>query len=994
MRCLNKIIIVSLFTIFSISCKETKTNTSENKEVKIEKKKDSKGYDYVSYTNDPTGLRLYTLENGLKVYLAQNFKEPKIQTYIPVRAGSVYDPSDNTGLAHYLEHMLFKGTSKIGSVDFEKEKVELKKISDLYEKHKAEKDPEKKLKIYEEIDKVSHEASKLAIANEYDNAINSLGAQGTNAWTWHEETVYTNKIPANELSKWLKIERERFGELVLRLFHTELEAVYEEYNRAQDNDFRRSRYALMDALFPNHPYGQQPTIGVSEHLKNPSMEAIHAYFDKYYVPNNMAIILVGDLQFEETIQKVSEAFGDMKPKEVTYPERAKEVAIDKPIIRNVTGPETARASIAFRSQGIGSEDEKYLTIIDYILNNSTAGLIDLNLNQQQKVQNAGSSTQFMNDYGFHQFYVTPKNNQTLEEATKLVLGEIEKVKKGEFEDWIIDAVVKNFELNEVKQNANARSVADQYVSAFIHFQDWGDKVKFLDELRKVKKDDLIKFANNFYKENYVVVNKRQGKVGDLVKVPKPKITPNKLNREKVSDFVANVTSIESPKISPKFIDYKKVIQKSKIPNGLEVEYVKNNDNDLAELDIVFDMGKDHNKKLPIAVGYLEYLGTDKYSPEELKKEFYKIGVDYGVSAGGERSYVYLSGLQENLDKGLALLEDLWNNAKADQETYNKYVDKIAKQRSDNKLSKGQIMWNGLWSYGQYGEKSRLRDIYTIDELNGFDPEELVNIVKDLKNYKHRVLYYGNDLNEAKSSLEKNHNIIADLKDYPKEKKSYEFAKTGDNVYFVNYDMVQAEMLFLAKGEKFNPEKMAISNVFNSYFGSGLSSIVFQEIRESKSLAYSAFSAYGNAGKKDDHDFTYAYIGTQANKLPDAVNAMMDLMNDMPEAEKQFNAAKKAALKQIETQRINDTSIFWTYESLKRRGLDNDNREEIYNAIKNLTMKDLKNFFETNIKGQDYNIMVLANKKDIDLESLSKLGKVKELDVDHLFNYEKSKKIKM
>lgn len=992
MKNMNKFFIASIVAIFFIGCKDVKNDSSKTNEVKVEEHKDKNGFNYVSYTNDPTGLRLYTLDNGLKVYLAQNFKEPKIQTYIPVRAGSVYDPADNTGLAHYLEHMLFKGTSKIGSVDFDKEKVELKKISDLYEKHKAEKDAEKKIEIYKEIDKISHEASKLVIANEYDNMISGLGAQGTNAWTSNEETVYTNKIPANELDKWLKVESERFSELVLRLFHTELEAVYEEFNMSQDNDNSLAYFSMLDGLFPTHPYGQQTTIGKSEHLKNPSMNAIHAYFNKYYVPNNMAIVLVGDLQFEETIEKVNAAFGDMKSKEVTFPERPEENPITAPVIKEVVGPQAANARISFRSKGIGSKDEKYLTLIDYILNNSTAGLIDLNLNQKQKVQRAGSSTDFMNDYGMHSFYVTPKNGQSLEEATNLVLGEIEKIKKGEFDAWLIDAVIKSFRLSNMRRNLRASSVAYQYVSSFVHFQDWGDRIKFTDELTKITKEDLVAFANEFYKDNYVIVNKKQGKAEGLVKVPKPKITPNKLNRKLVSDFVKGVNSIESKNLEPKFIDYKSEISKNKISNGIEIEYIKNTDNDLAQLYIIFDMGKDHNKKLPISVGYLEYLGTDKYSPDQIKKEFYKLGISYGVSAGAERSYVYLSGLKENLDKGLALLEDLWTNAKADQETYAKYVDKIAKERTDNKTSKGQIMWNGLWNYGQYGENSRLRDIYTIDELNNFKPEELVSLVKDLKNYKHRVFYYGNDLSQAKSVLEKYHKIPENLKDYP-EKKSYEYAETGDNVYFVNYDMVQAEMLFLAKGEEFDPKKIAVSSLFNSYFGSGLSSIVFQEIRESKSLAYSAFSSYSNASEKGKPNYVYSYIGTQANKLPDAVDAMMDLMNNMPEAEKQFKAAKNAALKKIEAQRINDTQIFWTYESLKKRGFDNDNRQEVYNTIKNLTMEDLKDFFDKNIKGQDYNIMVLANKKDIDFESLSKLGKVKELDVEHLFNYEKPKEIK-
>ena len=268
-------------------CKQSVSGT----DYVTEKHTDAQGYSYEAVSNDPTGLRLYTLDNGLKVYLSQNHDEPKIQTYVAVRAGSSYDPADNTGLAHYLEHMLFKGTSEFGTQDWETEKIYLDSISDLFEKHKNETDPDRKKEIYREIDRISLEASNYAIASEYDKMVGSLGAQGTNAHTSNEETVYHNKIPANELEKWAKLEKDRFSELVLRLFHTELEAVYEEFNRGLDDDGRKKYYAMNKALFPNHPYGLQTTIGTSEHLKNPSMVAIHNYFNKYYVPNNMAVVL-------------------------------------------------------------------------------------------------------------------------------------------------------------------------------------------------------------------------------------------------------------------------------------------------------------------------------------------------------------------------------------------------------------------------------------------------------------------------------------------------------------------------------------------------------------------------------------------------------------------------------------------------------------------------------------------------------------------------------
>ncbi len=990
MKNTSKIFIMCLFFIALASCK---TNNSSSNEVMAVLNTDNNGLSYETVTNDPTGLRLYTLDNGLKVYLSQNTDEPKIQTYIGVRAGSNYDPKNSTGLAHYLEHMVFKGTHKIGTADWEKEKEYIKKISDLYEKHRAEEDADKKLEIYKEIDQVSLEASNYSIANEYDKMTASLGATGTNAYTWFEQTVYTNKIPSNELDKWIDLEKERFGTLVLRLFHTELEAVFEEFNRGQDNDFRKTYAAMLDGLFPNHPYGQQTTIGTAQHLKNPSMVDINNYFNKYYVPNNMAVILVGDLDFDATIKKINETFGTFEKKELTHPTLPIEEAITTPITNEVFGPTAENISIAFRSKGVNTEEQKYVTLCDMILANGNAGIIDLNLNQKQAVQRASCSPTFLNDYGYHTFTGSPKEGQTLDEVKDLLLAQVESLKKGEFDEWMIDAVVNDLKLSQTRQYENNTALADMYVNAFIHNENWVDKVKFLNDLKKITKQELVDFANTFYKDNYVVTYKRKGEDKSIVKVQNPGITPVNLNRDKSSEFITAFNATDSEPLQPKFIDYKTAIKETKTANDITVSYVENKKNDLFDMNIIFDMGKENDKKLSFAAGYMEYLGTDKYSAEELKKEFYKLGINYYVSTANDKTYVGLNGLKENLPKGLELLEHLWDNAKADQEAYDKYVDKTAKGRQDGKTQKGNILWNGLMNYGQYGENSPLRDIMQINELKEIDPQELVNIIKDMKSYKQRIFYYGKDVNAAVTALNEHHKLVGELKDYPVAKK-YEKTDTGGNVFYTDYDMVQTELLFLAKGEPFKPENLAASTLFNNYFGSGLSSIVFQEIRESKSLAYSAFASYSNASKKDEPNYVMAYVGTQANKLGQAVEAMMELMNDMPEAEKQFKAAKEAALKKLAAERITKSNIFWSYERLKKLGIDNDNREEMYNTIKNMTMDDLKAFFDKNVKGENYNVMVVGNKNDLDIKSLQKLGKIKELDVDYLFNYVNETKVKL
>ena len=971
---MKQLLILVCFVFLITSCKKQETNPEENQK-----------YSYEEVPNDPTGLRLYTLENGLKVYLSKNTNEPKIQTFVTVKAGSNYDPKRSTGLAHYLEHMLFKGTDEIGTKDWQKEKAQLEKIAALYEAHKTEEDPTKKEEIYGKIDSISLEASNFSIANEYDKIMSSLGAEGTNAHTWVEETVYQNKIPSVELEKWLKIESERFSQVVLRLFHTELEAVYEEFNQGQDNDWRKSYEAMLKGLFPNHPYGQQSTIGLASHLKNPSMKDIHEYFNTYYVPNNMAIVLVGDLDFDKTIAMVDQYFGSYKRKDVTHPDLPKEEPITTPVVKEVYGPSAEMVTLAYRTGAMGSKDEKMITLINGILSNNVAGLIDLDLVQKQLVMECGSDATFLNDYGYQEFYGVPNEGQKLEAVKDLILAEIEKLKQGAFEDWMIEAVISRLKLDQLRNNQKSAGLATTYYNAFIHNQSWSARVQFIDALKKITKEDIIAFANEFYKDNYVVVYKRFGQDSSIVKVENPKITPVNLNRGEESKYIKDLANFKSEVEQPVFVDFKKAIKETTLANGIKFEYIENKENDLFDLNIIFDMGSDHNKKLNLAVGYLDFLGTDKYSPEDVKKEFFKIGVDYWVSTGHDQTVVTLRGLKENFNRGMELLSHVWDNAQADPLSYQKYVEKIAKERYDNMMNKRSILRSGLRSYGTYGENSRLRDIYQMEELMAIDPNELVVLIKEFKNYEQHIFYYGKDVDQVQAALNTNHKVAKERKAYP-EKTTYTPVETGGNVYFVNYDMVQTEMLFLAKADTFNAKDLAQIDLFNTYFGGGLSSIVFQEIRESKSLAYSAYANYAGAREANKPNYVMAYIGTQANKVPQAVDAILALLNEMPEAKEQFEAAKKATLKKIAAERITKASIYWEYLRLKKLGLTEDPRKEMYKAVENMTLADIKAFFERCVKGRDYNIMVVGNKNEVDMNALKKLGTIKELDVNYLFNY--------
>jgi predicted Zn-dependent peptidase len=948
-----------------------------------------KSYTYTAVPNDPMQVRIYTLDNGLKVYLSQNKDEPRIQTNIVVRAGSKYDPSTATGLAHYLEHMLFKGTHQIATLDWATESAYLDQISDLYEKRRNTTDEIERAMIYNKIDSLSNVAAKYAAPNEYDKMISSIGAKGTNAYTSTEQTVYINDIPTNAQEKWMMIESVRFQDLVLRLFHTELETVFEEFNRGQDNDYRKAGEAMDKELYKKHPYGTQTTIGTGEDLKNPSMVKIHEYFNTYYVPNNMAVIMAGDIDYDSTIAMVDKYFGSWKSKPVPEFTFTPEDPITKPDTLSVRGPMAGWVSMGWRFGGTKSGDPIMLDLISGIMSNGQAGLIDLDLIQQQKVLEAYAYSQEQMDYSQFSMGGNPKQGQSLEEVRKLLLGELEKLKKGEFDDWLIQAVVNDQRQQRIRywnERNNLRAYA--LTDAFILQKDWKDVVSYFDRMAKITKAEVVAFANANFKDNSVTVFKRTGEDSTVFHVEKPTITPLDINRAEQSEWYKEWSAIPESRLKPEFVDYNTAITRRTLEHDIPLAIIPNTSNDLFTLTQILDLGNFDDPKLKMAVNYLPYLGTATLSAEDLQKEFFKLGLQFNVFAGQDRMYVSLSGLEENLEKGLKLFEDILADPQPDPEALAELVKDELQERSDNVKDKNNILYRGLMSYARYGTNSPQRNILSTDELKAVTPDELIDLIKGINTHHHRFFYYGKKSPDAIAALlNKEHRTPATLRNWPQPAPYVELATDKDQVYYVDYDMVQTELMLMSKGEQFNVQNMPYASLFNEYFGSGLSSIVFQEIREGKALAYSAYAAYTMPSKKEEASYVRAYVGTQADKLAEAEAALSALMSNMPTDATMFAGSREAALKKIESSRTTKESIYWSWEAAQRRGLSEDVNKIIYPKIQQSTLEGLTTFFNNNIKGKHFTYLAIGKNGSLDLKALEKLGPVKQLTIKDLFGYD-------
>ncbi len=949
-------------------------------------KKTALNYEYA--LNDPYNARIYTLKNGMKVYLSVYKNAPRVQTYIAVKAGSKNDPSDATGLAHYLEHMVFKGTDKFGTKDAVKEMVEIKKIEDLYETYRQTKDETARKKIYHQIDSVSGVAAKYAIANEYDKMVAEIGAQGSNAFTSFDQTGYVCDVPSNQIENWLKIEAERFRKPILRLFHTELEAVYEEKNRGLDNDNVKSYEAAFAAIFPKCKYGTQTTIGTIDHLKNPSMKEINKFYQKWYVPNNMAIIMSGDFDPDKVIVQIEKQFGSMVAKPVEAYSPAKEDPITSKIVRNVYGPDPEMLNMIWRFNGEGTRDADMIDLIAGLMSNGKAGLIDIDLNQAQKMINGIAYSYVMKDYAIFSLGGSPKQNQKLEDVENILYAEMEKVKKGDFPEWLLQAVITDMKLAKTKALEDNDARASEMMDAFVNDIKWQKQVDRMERISKITKQEIVDFANkNLNSNSYVIVFKRMGEQKDVQKVEKPEITPVELDRDNMSPFVKNIYDSKTPEIQPKFIDYTKDIQKGALASSVPVIYNKNTENKMFELYYKFDIGSNSDKVSNIAVEYIDFLGTPELSPAQLKQELFKLGCSFSAYSDVEDTWISLSGLSDNFEPALKLFEMVLANPVGEAETLKNLIEDIKKEREDHKQEKGWILNRGLVNYARFGPVNPFTNVLTNEELDKLTTEVIKDKIKALGSYDHKVLYYGpSELTDVVKSLNLVHATPAGGYKPVPELKKYEYKEISKEVFVIDYDMTQAEIIMLAKGGFYNESIVPVLQLYNVYFGDGMSGVVFQDLRESKALAYSCYSHYISPNKPSKQFYNISYIGSQVDKLQEAMKGMTDLLNEMPRSDANFAAARENLLQEIRSQRINKADILFNYLDAQQLGLDKDLRKDVFDQVNTFKYEDIKKFHVDNIKGKNLSVLVIGKKENLDMKVLEKYGPVKVLTLKEIFGY--------
>lgn len=946
----------------------------------------AKTYKYESVEGDPMQARIYTLDNGLKVYISTNKEEPRVTAHVAVNTGSRNDPAETTGLAHYLEHLMFKGSRQFGTTDYAKEEPYLQRISDLYEEYRRLTDAEERRAKYREIDSLSQIAATFNIPNEYDKMMSMIGSLGTNAYTSYDVTCYVENIPSNEVERWCLLQSDRFQNLVMRGFHTELEAVYEEKNISMTKDSRKSMEAMLRKLFPTHPYGTQTTIGTQEHLKNPSQVNIRNYFNKYYVPNNVAICMAGDIDPDETIALIDKYFGSWKPgTDITPPHFDPLPPLNAPQDTTVLGQETEHVILGWRLNGASSLQNDTITMVDMLLSNGDVGLIDLDLNQQMKVLGAGSGIWGLKDYSVFLMQGTPNEGQTLEEVRSLMLGELDKIRRGDWDERLIHSIVLNTKLEMLNGlDKNVARVSDM-VDSYINGTPWEQQVRQIDRLGRLTKADIMRWAEEHLADGYVCVYKRKGEDTTIVKIDKPEITAIPSNRDYRSKFIEDFEKMEVEPIHPQFLDFGKELTFGKTKSGLPVIYKQNTQDERFSLTYRFDFGMYADQRWDIAAEYYELLGTDSETAAEIRRKFYDIACSYSVEVGDKEIAVTLSGLQENMPKAVEMLDDLLQTLRPDTAVYGQYVDQVLKSRMESRTSQNSC-YSALIAYGQYGKDNPLTASLSPQALRDTKPEEYTALLKSLNGMKHEVLYYGPaSFGELSSIISTRHKTKKRLADVPKNRQYERWATTETEVLIAPYDAKNINMRMLhSEGMPMSIDRKPTIELFNEYFGGSMNAIVFQELREARGLAYNASAAYVAPGRKEETEYYQQHIISQNDKMADCIQVFREITDTMPQSQTLFNTARNSLMKTIAASRTTKAGVINKYIRARQAGIDYDINKLYYEKIPSLTLQDLVTFEQENIKGKPLRYLILGKEKELDMESLQRLGKVTRLTLDDIF----------
>lgn len=942
----------------------------------------------------PLETQIYKLDNGLTIYLNEDPSLPSVFGAVAVKGGSKRDPAGATGIAHYFEHIMFKGTDSIGTLDYQAEKVYLDSIAAFYDELATRASESEKAEIQLQINRLSVKAAEYAIPNELDKILGEMGGTKVNAGTGNEEIVYFNVFPSNQVEKWLRLYSHRFVNPVYRLFQSELETVYEEYNMYKDDRFSNALEEFERAIYPGHPYGV-PILGYPEHLKSPSMKNMDEYFRTYYVANNMALILSGNFNTDEVKPLIDKYFGVWRTGEI--PPMSDEYTIEpfqgRMLFQKKMTP-VKFGAIAYRSVPVGHEDEPVLDVLNGIFSNqSSTGLMD-KLSIDNKLMQAGAFSMHYMEAGAELVIFVPKiMGQSLKKAEQLVSAQVDSLKAGKFSDDLMEAVKTQIIVNYERNFEDQYSRGYKMIMAFVRERDWQEIIDYPDIIKSITRDDVINISQKYYGDDYLVCYSKTGfpKKPETLKPPFEPVPS--LNTDAKSVYAQEIENMPVLESEPDFIEYG--------PLGLEtnevtihdlnplthVYYTENKVNELFNLNIVFGIGTYEMPVLEQLAEYMLLIGTESMSLDELSGGLQRLGASYYFSASKGYFNIFIAGPDMHLDTILALVADLLYHPEPDDRKIKNLFESV---KANEKFERGdpETVGTALYMYAIYGNRSQFINRLTMKEVRDLKSDALLNALKQVILYEADIHYSGTvgltDLGKIlKSRMQLDKINIASKSPVRNDYKVYD----EPVVFFLDdRKAIQSKDYFFIPGEVVNEEDRPYLNAYAEYLSGGMHSIIFQEIREFRSLAYATGAFFNHPFYPDEKSGLTAYVGTQADKTREAVEVMYNILAGKPDKSDRIDMVRKALIQSIDSDKPGFRSLSYPVVRYHKQNYTEDPRKRWIETYREMSFDDIVSLYQRQYYRKPTIVTIIGDERKIGAEWMSAYGRVIKVNKEDIFRW--------
>ena len=944
---------------------------------------------YQSQAEDLNALKVkeYRLENGLTVWLNEDHSQPKVFGAVVVKAGAKDCP--DTGIAHYFEHMMFKGTDRIGTLDYESEKVLLDSIAMKYDELAMTEDTAARARLQKEINELSIRSSEYVIPNEFNRLINRFGGSGLNAATSYDATIYFNTFSPQYMVQWAEINSERLINPVFRLFQSELETVYEEKNMYGDFIGDQVMDTLMARYFGPHPYAY-PIIGSTKNLKNPRLTEMHKFFEDYYVASNMALILSGDFDAQQVMPILEKAFSRIRSGNAPKQEKV--------MLPPFNGRETMKVKfpipfikamgLGFRGVSANHEDQVALNIAVNLLNNANGtGYLD-KLMVEHKLMGALAINESMNEAGILAVAIMPKLLiQSYSSAEKMVWDEINRVKNGDFSDEMFNSLKLEQKRQYASSLENIDSRATVMMNLFSQGKSWNDYLNEVARIESITKEDVVRVAQKYFSNNYLCVTKSTGKY-PKDNLPKPAFSPVvPRNADASSSYAKQLEKIPEQQVAPRIIDFEKDVKTSKLTPLVTLYTTPNPLNDIFTLNISYGIGALEQPELMQLTNYLQLLGTESLSFEQFRSRLQSIGSTLAFDVTSDAFVMKVTGFDNHIDETMELVGDFIRHAKADDKKLRQIVDD-AKVSEKAFFKSGDNVASALLEQVKYGDQSRYLRKLSLSQIKKLKGKDMLAIYDKVRSVQCDLHYCGTlpvekVIGTIRQHLPLERTTIASNSPYYRELKQYD----RPTVFFIDMpDMAQSIVYGYVKGDPVDDKASRhASRLFCVYFGGDMSSLMFQEIREFRSFAYRTSGRYqlpNHAHKGTAGSFT-AMLSTQSDKTLDALGVLDSLIREMPLKPERVEAVKQTLVNRINNDYPPFRNLSEKVASARMEGFDRDPAEEFLRDIATMDMQDISRFYREQISGRPVVYVIAGNRKHIDMKKLAEYGtiiKVKKKDI--------------